>query len=297
MTEIGDKLKEALEKANNVKTYIWKDKKGNDRTVPQVEHRLIDFDLKTLQEKLDLCEEMLYNTDARHPGRVVLLNQVNDQILRCRAELLVRWLRHSREYTSAMCLENIKNIIANNKDILNNETIKTMPIGDVMNGIEDLDLRNVPISLVLDACMDYLNIFDSSHITFTFITRMGLWFTPQELQTPVENGGLYKKDPKTGRAANRLELVKVLRRLNPQIQLRLDPTGLTYAEFKSMCDLHKDKYSNLTTNQLRLLSSKVLYRFQAMCEEQIKMWSDKIREIKEVAEHKGYTLSSKYNKD
>ena len=291
MSEFGDKLSEALSKKNNVNTYIWKDKKENGQ---QVEHRLIDFDLKTLQEKFNLCEQMLYNTDARRPGRLVLLDIVNDQILRCRAELLVRWIRHARECTSTMLLESIRTMISNNKDILTQDTIKTVPIGEIMTGIDDLDFRKIPINLVLDACMDYLGIIDTSHLTFNFVLRMGLWFTQQEMQTPVEEGGLYQKDHTTGKAVNRLELVKTLRHLNPTISLRIDPTGLSYAEFKSMCDLHRDKYSNLTTNQLKLLSTKVLYRFQNQCEAQAKQWQDKIDEIKEVAEHKGYVLKSAY---
>lgn len=293
MSEFGDKLNEALSKKNNVNTYIWKDKKENG---VQVEHKLIDFDEKVLQSKFDLCEQMLYNTDAKHPGRLVLLNIVSDQILRCRAELLIRWIRHSRECTSTMLLESIRTMIANNKDVLTPENIKTMPISEIMNGIEDPDYRGVPINLVLDACMDYLGIMDTSHLTFNFVLRMGLWFTQQEMQTPIEEGGLYKKDPETGKAMNRLELVKSLRRLNPSITLRIDPTGLSYAEFKSMCDLHRDKYSNLTTNQLKLLSTKVLYRFQTQCDAQAKQWQDKISEILEVAKHKGYSLVSSYGK-
>lgn len=291
MSEFGDKLNEALSKKNNVNTYIWKDKKENDQ---QVEHKLIDFDLKTLQEKFNLCEQMLYNTDSKHPGRLVLLDIVNDQILRCRAELLVRWIRHSHECTSNMLLESIRTMISNNKETLTQDTLKTTAIGEVMSGIDDLDYRKVPINLVMDACMDYLGILDTSHLTFNFTLRMGLWFTQQEMQTPVEEGGLYQKDPNTGKAMNRLELVKTLRRLNPAISLRIDPTGLTYAEFKSMCDLHRDKYSNLTTNQLKLLSTKVLYRFQNQCEMQARQWQTKIDEIKEVAEYKGYTLKSAY---
>ena len=292
MSEIGDKLKKALDEANNIKTYIWKDKKENDT---QEEHRLIDFDLKTLQSKFDLCEQMLYNTDPKHPGRLVLIEMVNDQILRCRAELLIRWLRKEREYTNAMCLESIRSIIAQNKDVLNSETIKTFPIGNIMGGIEDLNFRKIPVSLVMDACMDYLGILDTRHLTFNFILRMGLWFSQQEMQTPVEEGGLYKKDPVTGKRMNRLELVKSLCHINPGITLRLnDTTGITYSAFKSMCNLHKDKYSNLTTNQLKLLSDTVLYRFQDQCEAQAKQWQDKIKEILEVAEHKGYALKSAY---
>ena len=170
MSEFGDKLSEALSKKNNVNTYIWKDKKENGQ---QVEHRLIDFDLKTLQEKFNLCEQMLYNTDARRPGRLVLLDIVNDQILRCRAELLVRWIRHARECTSTMLLESIRTMISNYKDILTQDTIKTVPIGEIMTGIDDLDFRKIPINLVLDACMDYLGIIDTSHLTFNFVLRMG----------------------------------------------------------------------------------------------------------------------------
>lgn len=292
MSEFGDKLQEALNnKVENVNEFIWKDKKENDQ---QLEHRLVDFDERTLQEKFNLCEQMLYNQDARHPGRLVLLNIVNDQILRCRAELLVRWIRSVHECTSTMLFESIKGLINNNKETLSAETLKETPIGNIMTGIDDLDYRKVPISLVLDACMDYLGILDNSHLTFNFILRMGLWFTQQEMQTPVEDGGLYKKDPETGKAVNRLEVIKEARHLSPKSLLKIDPTGLSYTEFKAMCDLHRDKYSNYTTNQLKLLSSKILYRFQNQCEMQAKQWQDKIEEIIKVAEYKGYILTSAY---
>lgn len=291
MSEFGDKLREALNNNENVNDFVWKDKKENGI---QAEHKLIDFDERTLQDKFNLCEQMLYNKDAKHPGRLVLLDIVNDQILRCRAELLIRWIRKTHECTNTMLFESIKALIDNNRDILTPETLKTTPIGNIMSGIDDLDYRKIPISLVQDACMDYLGIIDTSHLTFNFILRMGLWFTQQEMQTPVEEGGLYQKDPETGKAVNRLELIKEIRHLKPEINLKIDSTGLTYTEFKAMCDLHRDKYANLTSNQLKLLSSKVLYRFQNQCEAQAKQWQDKIEEIKKVAEHKGYVLTSAY---
>ena len=54
--------------------------------------------------------------------------------------------------------------------------------------------------------------------------------------------------------------------------------------------LKRDKYSNLTTDQLKLLSNKVLYRFQDQCEAQAAQWEEKIREILEVAETKGWGI-------
>ena len=58
-----------------------------------------------------------------------------------------------------------------------------------------------------------------------------------------------------------------------------------------MYKLKKDKYSNLTSDQLRLLSNKILYRFQDQCETQAKQWQDKIKELLLVAEKKGWDIT------
>ena len=79
---------------------------------------------------------------------------------------------------------------------------------------------------------------------------------------------------------------------SPAINLRICNTGLSYNEFRSMYYLKRDKYSNLTTDQLKLLSNKVLYRFQDQCEMQAKQWEEKIREIKEVADSKGWDVTN-----
>ena len=52
-----------------------------------------------------------------------------------------------------------------------------------------------------------------------------------------------------------------------------------------------DKYSNLTSEQLKLLSNKILYRFQIQCEEQAKQWLTKIDEINKVAADKGWDVT------
>lgn len=288
MTVLGDELaKKLAEKANDINNYVWKGPKVNG---VQEEIKLIDADFYQLQKFYNHCNEMLYNKDSKYPGRVTLLSIVQDQILRCRAELLIRWLRSERQYTTTNCLEDLRVIISNNKETLTQESIKTCPIGDIMNGLP-IEFERVPISLVMDACLDSLGVLDNSHLTLNFIVKMGLWFTPQEMQKPVADGGLYKKDPETGKAVNRLEVVTKELRLNPSISLRIDNTGLSYAEFRSMCRLKRDKYANLTSDQLRLLSTKVLYRFQDQCEMQAKQWQDKIEEILKVAESKGWDVT------
>jgi hypothetical protein len=288
MTVLGDKLAEKLaEKANDINNFVWKGPKVNG---VQEEIRLVDADFYQLQKFYNHCNEMLYNKDSKYPGRVVLKDIVQDQIQRCRAELLIRWLRSEKQYTTTNCLEDLRAIISNNKEELTQDVIKTYAIGNIMNGLP-IEFERVPISLVMDACLDSLGVLDNSHLTLNFIVKMGLWFTPQEMQKPVSEGGLYKKDPETGKAVNRLEVVTKELRLNPSISLRIDNTGLSYAEFRSMCRLKRDKYANLTSDQLRLLSNKVLYRFQDQCEMQAKQWQDKIAEILKVAESKGWDVT------
>lgn len=283
MTVLGDKLKEALnDKANDVNTYIWKGPKVNG---VQEEIKLVDASYDQLSRYYSHCEQMLSNTDSKNPGRITLLAIVNEQIQKCRAELLIRWLRSEKHYTNTRCLEDLRTIISNNKDVLTQETIKVYPISEVLNGLP-IEFERVPISLVMDACLDSLGQFDNSHLTLNFIVKMGLWFTQQEMQKE-----LYRKDPITGKAVNRLEVVSKELRLNPSISLKICATGLSYVEFRSMCRLKRDKYANLTSDQLRLLSDKVLYRFQNQCENQAKQWMDKMEEIKKVAELKGWDIT------
>lgn len=283
MTVLGDKLREALnDKANDVNSYVWKGPKVNG---VQEEIKLADADYDQLKRFYSHCEQMLYNSDVKNPGRLTLLDIVADQIQRCRAELLIRWLRFEKQYTNTRCLEDLRNTIKNNKEILTNEAIKTYPIGNILNGIP-VEFEEVPVSLVMDACLDSLGLCNTSHLTLNFIVKMGLWFTQQEMQKD-----LYRKDPETGKTMNRLAVVSKELRLNPSISLRICDTGLTYAEFKSMCRLKRDKYANLTSDQLKLLSNKVLYRFQNQCLEQAKQWKDKMEEIKKVAELKGWDVT------
>ena len=284
---LSEKLKEAFDKkANDINTYIWKGPKVNG---VQEEIRLVDASFEQLQKFYNHCVQMLSNSDSKNPGRLTLMDIVNDQIQRCRAELLIRWLRAEKHYTNTNCLEDLRAIISNNREVLTQEAIRTMPISNIINGLP-IEFERVPISLVMDACLDSLGQFDNSHLTLSFIVKMGLWFTNQEMQKE-----LYKKDPVTGKAMNRLELVSKELRLNPSIVLKVSDTGLSYAEFKSMCKLKRDKYANLTSDQLRLLSNKVLYRFQAQCEHQAKQWQDKINEIIKVAETKGWDVTRNIN--
>ena len=228
---------------------------------------------------------MLNNTDVHTPGRLVLVNIIDDQIARCRAELLMRWLRKEKQYTNIKCLQDLRQIIANNKEVLTPETIKTYPICEVMSGLP-IEFQTVSVGNVLDACMDLLGVFDCSHVTLNFIVKMVLWFTPQELQNE-----LCQRDPNTGKPRNRLEVVREILKVDPAIRLRISETGLTFNEFKAIFNIQKDKYSSYSSEQLNVLANKILYRLQNQCEEQAKQWQDKANEIAKVANIKGWDVT------
>ena len=285
MTVLGDKLQAAMsKKASDITTYVWKGPKINGE---QQEILMIDASFDQLKQWYRHCQQMLYNEDSKNPGRVTLLEIVQDQISRCRAELLIRWLMAEKQYSNTRCLEDLRKLISNNKNTLTPEAIKSFPISKVMDGLP-IDYQQVPVKLVMDACLDLLGIFDNSHIALNFILKMGLWFTPREMQKD-----LYRKDPETGKARNRLDVVKEELRisLRPNQYLRICDTGLSYTEFKAIYMLQRDKYSNLTSEQLKLLSNKILYRFQIQCEEQAKQWLTKIDEINKVAADKGWDVT------
>lgn len=263
--------------------YIWKGPKVDG---VQEEIRLIDCSFEQLQKYYNHCQQMLYNDNPKIPGRLVLIRMIADQIQHCRAELLVRWLRAEKQYTYQNCYEDIRALIAKNKDTLTQETVEQYPISNLMSEIPD-EYKRVPIGLVLKASMYSLGVFDTSHITLNFLIKLGIYLTQQEMQVD-----LFERDPETGKARNRMELIKQREGLNPAIRLECIPTGLSYAEFHQMCRLHKDKYEKFTTAQLKILSEKVLYRFQLRCEEQAKQWQQKAAEIVEVAESKGWNIAN-----
>lgn len=298
MTVLGDILSEKL--ANDVNSFIWK---GPEINGISEEFKLMSCDFDKLRYCYDRCYQMLYNKDGKTPGRVVLNDLVKEQIEKCRAELLIRWLRSKLNYPSTKCLEDLKVIINNNKETLTPQNLKIVPIGTVMAGLPS-EYQDIPIKYVMDACLDSLGAIDLSHLTLNFITKLGLWFTQQEMQKD-----LYIKNPETGKAVNRLEVISSMFSLPEHTKLKICDTGLTFNEFKIMYTLknpgymlsstnsskkkitNRVLYSDLSEEQLRLLSDKVLYRFQNLCEKQADFWLGKMNEIKKVAEHKGWDVS------
>ena len=232
---------------------------------------------------------MLYNEDKQNPGRYLLLNIIKDQIERCNCELFLRWLEQEKGKPRFTFLSDIRTILDNNKDSI--PDTKSVPISAIVGGCPD-EFKDIPISLVIEDCIDRLGYFNKQHITLSFIVKQGLWFTQQELKDLTERN-------EDGTIKDRIEVVKerLGLKLKPNINLYITPKGLTFGQLKAMLLLRSKKYSELTTDQLKTLRNVILFALSDEVRFHINQWESRITQLKEVAEFKGITLENDSKSD
>lgn len=291
-TVLGDKFVEAINAKNNdIKTFVWKGAKEliNGEKV-QNEIRLVDATPEQLNKFYAHCKSMLYSNDKVNPGRYVLLDIIKEQRAKCNAELYLRYLEDGNpengrdRYSRFQYLQDLKAFLNNNKELFPREVLSETLITETTTGIP-AEFSDLSIDLVLDACLDTLGRFEKKHITLNFITKMGLWFEPQEMKDLTE------KDETTGKVRDRLEVIKERLNLKSSTKLRLDPKGLNYCEFRAMILLKSKKYSALNTDQLLALRNKVLFRLEEEVAFHASQWETRMDQIRKVAESRGIVLN------
>ena len=284
MTIIRERLEEAIaSKKADIKSFVWKgEKKEVNGVLTQEEIRLIDADENQLKKFYNHCMSMLYNEDKQNPGRYLLLNIIKDQIERCNCELFLRWLEQEKGKPRFTFLSDIRTILDNNKDSI--PDTKSVPISAIVGGCPD-EFKDIPISLVIEDCIDRLGYFNKQHITLSFIVKKGLWFTQQELKDLTERN-------EDGTIKDRIEVVKerLGLKLKPNINLYITPKGLTFGQLKAMLLLRSKKYSELTTDQLKTLRNVILFALSDEVRFHINQWESRISQLKEIAKFKGITL-------
>lgn len=284
-TLLGSKMAEAFEKKkSDVNSFVWKGRKVevNGQFV-QDEVRLIDATEKQLNNFYAHCESMLTNKSEKDPGRYPLLAIIKDQRMRCNAELFLRWLEDPEEvgYPRFKFLEALRGFLDNNKETVDPDTF---PIYRVLNSEQcPSEFADIPCSIILEGCLDRLGRFDKKHLTLSFILKQGLWFTPQEskdLAIKDENGNL----------RDRIEVVRENLKLPAAIKIHTNPKGLSYAQLRSMINLKSKKYSDLTTDQLRLLRDRILFSLEDDVRLHAEQWETRKNQIIKVMTLKGFTL-------
>ena len=78
--------------------------------------------------------------------------------------------------------------------------------------------------------------------------------------------------------------------MKQNIKLKISQTGLSYSELRAMLNLKSKRYSELTTEQLLTLRSKVLFRFQDEIRYHMRQWNERVKQIVEVADLRGIKL-------
>ena len=293
MGVLGEKLTQAISnKESSIENFVWKGPKKEINGVRvQEEIKLIDATPEQLKQFYAHCQSMLYSEDKKNPGRKILLNIIKDQRQKCNAELYLRWLENKYLtnipeqrviYPRFLYVKDIREALELNIETIKKEDYSTTPITILTSGVP-MEFRDVTINDVILGGVDLLGLFDRSHLSLSFITKMGVWLTDKEMNELLERD-------ENGKARNRIEVIKERFNLRKDINLYPNEHGLSYNELRAMLNLKTKKYSELTTDQLVVLRDKVLFRFEDEVRFHISQWEDIISKLKQVATIKNVDL-------
>ena len=285
-TVLGAAYKKALvNKKNDYSSFVWKgEKKKDGERYVQDNERIIDMSPERLKACYNHCEKMLHNEDPRHLGRYNVLDEVTDQLNKCNVELLLRYYENGYLHSDSRADVKRKSLWISLRQLQSNNPEITdwtqVPITQISTDLPS-EFHDINIADVMDGCIDYLGAFDKQHLTMTFITKMGLWFTKAE-----------ENELKGTSNTERLKIAKERLRLPEKLNLRFSEKGLSYHEMRAMLVLpKKQKYADMTTEQLTTLRNKVLLRFQREVDGHIYSWKRLQKQIELVAKSKGINLN------
>lgn len=279
----------------SINSYVWKDRRmSRDRQEKQVEIRMIDMTEEQLQYVYNHCKQMLYNENSKNRGRMIVLNRIAEQLDYCRAELAYRYFLSLRNEKTGEPLYSADSLMTELRNITG-QVDDNFYLGDVMS--VPSEYSKVKLKDLKEACKDALGLFDHSKITQSFLCDMGVYLSQRELKeidTDLESYGL---NPNKFTLLQKIENhIKIPLNLKENQVLRINPKGLNATEFSAMINMkgykgpNACKYSDLSTNQLKALLSKVLYALEAKVQYHIKTWSKLMSQIEEVAEYKQIKL-------
>jgi len=280
-TLLGERLEAAMSK-NELTSFVWKGNKTIDENgkYKQSEKRLIDMSENELKLAYEHCKTMLFNGDAKNPGRYSVLKLIADQRNKCGAELFLRHVEIEKNITRFRLLELINGFLNTNKEALKG----TKPnIGIVFSSIPN-EFELIPVDTIIDGCLDRLGVFNKKHITRSFILRQGIWLTAAESQDLVEYA-------EPNKPVDRIAVIRERLNLKEVEKLYINAAGLNYAQMRAMITLKPNKkYLDFTTLQLETLRNRVLFSLEEDVKKHITAWESRMFQIEKVAEHLTFKL-------
>ena len=277
VTEFGNTLLNAIvNKSDDINQYVWK---GKDNK----EIRLLDMSDNELQKVYNHATDMLYNNNKYTPGKFQVKKNIRVLIAHCNAELLKRYILHECNIDILKSPIEIVQFIRESKKA--NNLTDTDSVTTLFSHLPK-EFETVTLDLLLSACLDQLDIINRKMISDNFILSQGIWLTDEEKADLTE----YDEN---GQMRPWMEVIKE-RLILPNIKLRVDPRGFSYAEFRALIHLSPlPKISTLPTDTLRLLRDKVFILLDADTDYHINKWETIKSNIEKVAEYKKITLVKK----
>ena len=277
ITEFGNTLLNAIvNKSDDINQYVWK---GKDNK----EIRLLDMSDNELQKVYNHATDMLYNNNKYTPGKFQVKKNIRVLIAHCNAELLKRYILHECNIDILKSPIEIVQFIRESKKA--NNLTDTDSVTTLFSHLPK-EFETVTLDLLLSACLDQLDIINRKMRSDNFILSQGIWLTDEEKADLTE----YDEN---GQMRPWMEVIKE-RLILPNIKLRVDPRGFSYAEFRALIHLSPlPKISTLPTDTLRLLRDKVFILLDADTDYHINKWETIKSNIEKVAEYKKITLVKK----
>ena len=279
-TLMEEKLREAIDKKqSDINSFVWKGEKELDVNgrYKQPEIKMINLSQEDLQKYYDHCKKMLFNQDPSKPGRYLVLERIPEQRDRCGAELFLRYLEQNKGMSRFSLLGSINEFQKNNREIL--KTWKPT-IEDVFANIPE-EFGKIPLSLVIDGCLDRLGTFNKKAITRNFVLKQGIWLTPTESKELMEEGS----------GKQRLEIIRERLNIQDVERLSINSKGLNFTQMRAMLNIKQDrKYMDLTTTQLETLRYRILFNLEENVKEHIAFWERKMEELEIIANYRGIKL-------
>ena len=274
-TEFGAKLQEAIAaKDNDINSFVWKDRNGNSV-------RLMDMDQTELKKCYRHCNQMLTNKDLYRPGKIEVRKNIKKCWDSCNTELFARYLFH----------ESNQDVIKTAKDLLDfinthrreNDVTLEDSILVFFNNVPPI-FESVTVGKLMDYCFDKLDVLNRKMIADKFIYAQGIWLTEEEKKDLTEYNN--------GKLKNRMEVIKERLCLHSDTPLRISPTGLSFAEFRSLVQLPAlPKITSLSTIALKTLRDKILLLLDNDLDYHIEKWNKFKTNIERVAEYKNWDLN------
>lgn len=164
------------------------------------------------------------------------------------------------------------------------QDILDLSVSTIFSGFPPI-YEKVTIRRLMDACFDKLDIFNRKIINDKFLFYQGIWLTNDE------KIDLTEKDS-NGVMRDRKEVIceRLGLKINPK-QLRFNPTGLSYTEFRSIVQLTPiSKISSLPSTTLETLRDKILLLLDNDLDHHINKWNTLLRNCMEVADKRRIPL-------